>query len=108
MKVSAAPKGHWETSAIEELPDRDSRGGEQPSVFSPEDRRGASLCYRYVDGALTKDPLWPWPMNARIAEAMRKAEREPIDVTNTVEQLLGPIPEACRMPKTASAAPATH
>ena len=28
--------------------------------------RGASVIYRYVDGALTSDPLWPWPMEDRV------------------------------------------
>jgi hypothetical protein len=31
---------------------------------------GAQIKYRYIDGVLTDDPLWPWPMNERIKEAM--------------------------------------
>ena len=31
---------------------------------------GAKIQYRYVDGVLTGDELWPWPMNDRIAAAM--------------------------------------
>uniref|UniRef100_A0A6H1Z9S7 Pectate lyase n=1 Tax=viral metagenome TaxID=1070528 RepID=A0A6H1Z9S7_9ZZZZ len=27
---------------------------------------GAKVLYRYVDGSLTSDPLWPWPMENRI------------------------------------------
>jgi len=27
---------------------------------------GATVLYRYVDGVLTSDPLWPWPMEDRI------------------------------------------
>jgi hypothetical protein len=27
---------------------------------------GARLTHRYIDGALTNQPLWPWPMEARI------------------------------------------
>jgi len=27
---------------------------------------GAEVLYRYVDGVLTGDPLWPWPMESRI------------------------------------------
>jgi hypothetical protein len=27
---------------------------------------GAEVLYRYVDGVLTDDPLWPWPMEGRI------------------------------------------
>jgi hypothetical protein len=31
---------------------------------------GAQIQYRYVDGVLTDEPLWPWPMNERIEAAM--------------------------------------
>jgi hypothetical protein len=31
---------------------------------------GAEVLYRYVDGALTAIPLWPWPMEARIAREL--------------------------------------
>jgi hypothetical protein len=27
---------------------------------------GARLTHRYVDGVLTNEPLWPWPMEDRI------------------------------------------
>jgi hypothetical protein len=31
---------------------------------------GAQIQYRYVNGVLTNEPLWPWPMNERIKAAM--------------------------------------
>ncbi len=31
---------------------------------------GAKIQYRYVDGVLTNETLWPWPMNDRIKAAM--------------------------------------
>jgi len=31
---------------------------------------GAKIQYRYVDGVLTEDDLWPWPMEDRIADAL--------------------------------------
>ncbi|MBN2494619.1 MAG: hypothetical protein JXR96_08530 [Deltaproteobacteria bacterium] len=31
---------------------------------------GAQIEHRYVDGVLTAEPLWPWPMNERIEAAM--------------------------------------
>jgi hypothetical protein len=31
---------------------------------------GARLAHRYVDGVLTDEPLWPWPMEARIQAEM--------------------------------------
>ena len=35
--------------------------------------------------------LWPRPMNQRIADAMKSAGYAPVEVTATVERLLGPI-----------------
>jgi hypothetical protein len=40
--------------------------------------RGAHVYYRYDNGRLTDQPLWPWPMNARIQELLG------VDVTATV------------------------
>lgn len=31
---------------------------------------GAWLSYQYENGQLTNKPLWPWPMNERIKQAM--------------------------------------
>ena len=33
-------------------------------------RAGATMLHRYVNGALTDEPLWPWPMDQRIHDAM--------------------------------------
>jgi hypothetical protein len=54
------------------------------------------ICKRYVDGTLTDQPLWPWPMNQRIKDALVQAGRTPVDVTQTMESLLGPIPAECK------------
>jgi hypothetical protein len=54
------------------------------------------LCKRYVDGKLTDQPLWPWPMNDRIKAARAQSGFAPVDVTVEVEQALGPIPAACK------------
>jgi hypothetical protein len=70
------------------------RDGE--SIFNT--KRGANLCYRYENGNLTHKPLWPWPMNQRIIDAMVASGRKPVDVTATVEQMFGPIPSSCRAP----------
>jgi hypothetical protein len=72
---------------------------------------GANLCKRYVDGVLTSEPLWPWPMNERIKAATERAgrysgpcpgcsggftvERTATDVTAEIESILGPIPSEC-------------
>jgi hypothetical protein len=63
---------------------------------------GANLCYQYQDGALTTKPLWPWPMNQRIIEATVQSGRAAVDVTATVEKLLGTIPAACKSTTTSS------
>jgi len=57
--------------------------------------QGAQVCKRYVDGKLTNEPLWPWPMNQRILDATKQAGREPVDVTATIEELFGEIPREC-------------
>ena len=54
------------------------------------------LCHRYKDGVLTKEPLWPWPMNQRIVDAMLQSGRSAVDVTATIEQMFGTIPSGCR------------
>lgn len=68
------------------------------NIFSntPGVSGGASLCYRYINGNRTTDPLWPWPMNQRIIDAMKQTGKTPVDVTKTIEQLFGPIPNECR------------
>lgn len=73
---------------------------------------GANLCYRYVDGARTTTPLWPWPMDQRIKDALaeagsyagpcvncsggRQSRAGTADITADIEALLGLIPAACR------------
>ncbi len=80
-------------------------GSSGASVFLPGEKGGASLCFQYHDGVLTGMPLWPWPMNERIKEAMVQAGREPVDVTRTIERLFGPIPPACRSERPPSPSP---
>jgi hypothetical protein len=41
-------------------------------------RDGATVLKRYLDGQLTEEPLWPWPMNDRIEELTG------VDVTQAV------------------------
>jgi len=79
---------------------------------------GAGICQRTVNGAVTSEPLWPWPMNQRILDATTLAAspdhqhtiylgnpptptlvtdpHAPLDVTATIERLLGPIPAPCK------------
>jgi hypothetical protein len=57
---------------------------------------GAKLCYRYKDGLLTTQPLWPWPMNQRIINGLLESGRSAVDVTATVQTMLGTIPSSCK------------
>jgi len=57
---------------------------------------GSRICYNFVDGTLTSEPLWPWPMNQRIIDAMTDAGVTPVDVTATIESIFGTIPAECR------------
>ena len=68
----------------------------RPSENVFDSGRGAQICTRYKDGLLTKKPLWPWPMNPRILEATDKYSKSSVDVTETIEEMFGPIPPKCR------------
>ena len=61
-----------------------------------DDAVGASICYRYVDGVLTSEPLWPWPMQDRIAAATERSLWDTADVNAEIEAVFGPIPEECK------------
>lgn len=58
------------------------------------------ICTRYQNRVLTTEPLWSaggtWPMEGRIDAAMVAAGREPVRLTQTIEQLFGSIPQACK------------
>jgi hypothetical protein len=74
--------------------------GSSPASYSPGENifnttRGANLCYQYEDGNLTSQPLWPWPMNQRIKDALVQSGRAPVDITATVQSFFGTIPTAC-------------
>jgi hypothetical protein len=47
---------------------------------------GARLSTRYVDGVLTNQPLWPWPMEERIQAEIG------VSVTDLVMPLVAPLP----------------
>jgi hypothetical protein len=77
------------------------QGASASSVFTTGDNvfsgtRGAKICYRYQNGTLTTQPLWPWPMNQRIKEALVMSGRSTVDVTATIESIFGLIPAACK------------
>ena len=53
------------------------------------------LCTQFVEGTLTATPLWPWPLDARIATARALAGRPALSVTSAATSLFGPLPQAC-------------
>ena len=69
--------------------------GSVPSIFGAPGN-GARVCYRYKNGVLTNEALWPWPMNQRILEATTKSGHTPVNVTATIEKLFGSIPASCK------------
>ena len=50
------------------------------------------LCRQVVDGVVTSEPLWPWPMDARIVAARALAGSSPVEVTLAVEAGAGADP----------------
>lgn len=42
-------------------------------LLRPEGELGAEVLYRYHDGELTSIPLWPWPMEDRIARELGRS-----------------------------------
>ncbi|MBN1672297.1 MAG: hypothetical protein JXR37_14755 [Kiritimatiellae bacterium] len=77
---------------------------EVSSIFTSP--HGAQVARRYVDGQLTDEPLWPWPMDQRIKEALALAGRRSVThgmprddglLTSAIEQMFGPIPAAQRL-----------
>jgi hypothetical protein len=66
------------------------------NIWNGADSQGARVCKQYINGKLTSQPLWPWPMNQRIIDAMKSAGKTPVDVTGTMEQIFGTIPSGCR------------
>jgi hypothetical protein len=77
----------WQVSGVSSAPTTMTSG----TIFT----QNAGICKRYVSGVLTSQPLWPWPMNQRIINAMTAAGRTPVDVTATIEAMFGKIPAHC-------------
>ena len=84
-----------------------------PNIWNGAGNQGARVCKQYVNGTLTNNPLWPWPMDARIRAALIASGRNPDtifggtgnSVTQQMEQMFGPIPSECRTGSQLLAAP---
>lgn len=74
------------------------------NIWNGSSSSGARVCYRYVDGQPTTTPLWPWPMDARIRQALTRSGRNPDTyfggtgngLTDLMIQRYGSIPTTCR------------
>jgi hypothetical protein len=86
----------WAVSNRVELDSIAKMNATGANPFQAGSGAGARVCKQYVNGTLTSTPLWPWPMNQRIIDAMKAAGKLPVDVTKTMEQIFGPIPSECR------------
>jgi hypothetical protein len=51
--------------------------GDVPNIWNGAGTTGARVCKQYVNGVLTNNPLWPWPMDARIRAALIASGRNP-------------------------------
>lgn len=56
------------------------------SGYTSQYGEGARLTHRYVDGVLTDEPLWPWPMEARIQAELGYS------VTDIMTDILSKVP----------------
>jgi len=79
----------WNTSNIYVANDATELIKVNGHIMKSINGNGATVVNRYVEGELTNEPLWPWPMNQRIIDAMILAGYEPVDVTKTVFELGG-------------------
>jgi Bacterial Ig domain/Chondroitinase B len=74
---------------------KDAAIGAGKSLWT-DSQAAPGVCFRIVNGATTTEPLWPFDMNTRLMNFMRDNGDTPVDVTATLEGLLGPIPAQCR------------
>src|SRR3989344_3982188 len=88
--------------------------GAAPNIWNGAGTQGARVCKQYVNGTLTSNPLWPWPMDARIRAAVIASGRNADaifggagnSVTQQMEQIFGAIPAECRTGGTTPPPPA--
>ncbi len=64
------------------------------SLYINNGSKGATIRYRYVDGTLTNQELWPWPMNQRMIDDMTAAGYTPVDVNATIQAIFGAFPNS--------------
>jgi len=93
----------WQKSSITSGQSLATTFGSNQSIFNASS--GANICYQYQDGVLTNKPLWPWPMNQRIKDAMIASGRSSVDITASIESMFGPAPAACKSGSTAVSKP---
>ena len=92
----------WTTSNLYTVTDPAQVATPQYNIFNGTDPAGGRVCKRYIDGSLTGEALWPWPMNDRIFDATLAARGVGTDVTAEVNAAFNGGAEApieCRKPQ---------
>ena len=86
--VAGLPSDRFDAGTIYEDNDGSELVAAYGHIMSNPD--GATVMKRYINGVLTSDDLWPWPMDQRIYDAMLQAGySDPIRVTDEVFGLAG-------------------
>lgn len=93
---TSSPNNGWAQSNYQDYASTSAAYTGGNTLFVNDGSHGATVCKQYQHGVLTSTPLWPWPMNQRIIDAMTAAGRTPVDVTATIQSIFGTIPSACR------------
>ncbi|MBK8173034.1 MAG: hypothetical protein IPK60_22250 [Sandaracinaceae bacterium] len=107
--ASMSVHSDWSTSGVYNATSCDAIIAGDGHVLDPTSggvSGGATMMKRIVDGTVTGENLWPWPMNQRILEAMAAAGRTPVDVTRTAFGLCGGTMPAAYVPSDAGSADA--
>lgn len=89
--ASGTLSSSWTSSNIHTASTCGTITNNNKTIFDPNGlgTSGARIINRYVDGVLTTTPLWPWPMNQRIIDAMTQGGYTPIDVTSDIYTMCG-------------------
>jgi len=62
------------------------------SLYDNDGSHGATIKFRYQNGVLTNNLLFPWTMNQRIIDAMTREGYTPFNVNTTMQGIWGSFP----------------
>jgi len=87
---------HWQKTNVKAGSSVNAIYPQGENLFVNSGNVGATICKRYVDGVLTQEPLWPWPMDQRTYDALQQAGKTPFHITEVIEGMFGTIPSECK------------